>query len=508
MDTTPKISVIIPIYNQEKYLRYCLESVLLQNLQEIEVICVNAGSTDGSFEMLSELAWTDERLRIVQQEHKGADEARYAGAKEAHGEYLAFIDPEDRYYNFKALELLYDKAKENDALICGGCSAMHNDEHYGQDITAENEGKYDFNEERFYSFSDFQYDRGFHRFIFDRGLILEKRSSDSSEKDFRSPVWFVKALHKAENFYGIPEKVYSYRKKESENVYGKEVIHDIITGITEVSKIAAKEGYDRLLELEKLYLTGTYAEYIYPYICDKDEEMEKLMSSYEKASGFKGIEKEILSVIIKKKDSRLFSLNEELEKLRKAAEEYRIENDALKMNLDSGQAELELLNENMSAVMKELSIRMKTTPDRHRGNIIPYPYVDKTHEKDGITWTDLGDGRIEANGTAEEDTRFRLTPILSKTNIKTNNKQYRVSVGAENVSSFTWCISGGVGNKEDGEYSRESIGKLTINGTDHFAKDFEIDTSGYDYFSGISILVKKGRTLDHVVFDPVIIPID
>ena len=85
MKENPKISVIIPIYNQEKYLRYCLESVLLQNLQEIEVICVNAGSTDGSFEMLSEPAWTDERLRIVQQEHKGADEARYAGAKEAQG---------------------------------------------------------------------------------------------------------------------------------------------------------------------------------------------------------------------------------------------------------------------------------------------------------------------------------------------------------------------------------------------------------------------------------------
>ena len=125
MDETPKVSVIIPIYNQEKYLRYCLESVLLQNLQEIEVICVNDGSTDGSFEILSELAWTDERMRIIDQENQGAGEARNTGIREARGEYVAFIDPDDRYYNFKALETLYNKAKDNDALICGGCFSRY-----------------------------------------------------------------------------------------------------------------------------------------------------------------------------------------------------------------------------------------------------------------------------------------------------------------------------------------------------------------------------------------------
>ena len=113
MNDTPKVSVIIPIYNQEKYLRECLETVLLQNLQEIEVICVNDGSTDGSFNILSELAWTDERLRIINQENKGVGEARNVGIREAKGEYLAFIDPDDKYYNFKALEILYNKAKNN-----------------------------------------------------------------------------------------------------------------------------------------------------------------------------------------------------------------------------------------------------------------------------------------------------------------------------------------------------------------------------------------------------------
>ena len=128
MVNNPKISVIIPIYNQEKYLYECLESVLLQNLQEIEVICVNDGSTDGSFNILSELAWTDERLHIINQENKGVGEARNVGIREAKGEYLAFIDPDDKYYNFKALENLYNKAKENNALVCGGCFTIQFEE--------------------------------------------------------------------------------------------------------------------------------------------------------------------------------------------------------------------------------------------------------------------------------------------------------------------------------------------------------------------------------------------
>ena len=505
---TPKISIIIPIYNKEKYLRYCMESVLLQNLQEIEVICVNAGSTDESFEIISELAWTDERIRIIEQKHKGVNEARYAGVKAAHGEYLSFIDPEDRYYNFKALEILYDKAKENGAKICGGCVAKHTDDSEEKEISIEGEEKYVFHKNRFYSFNEYQYDRGFHRFIFERKLILNLYSSDSFKNSFQESVWFVKALHKAERFFGVVEKVYSYCNKSRRYIINKKELYDILSGITEVSKIAVKNGYDRLLEIEKMRLIRDYGESIYPYICDNDKGMKRTISYYEKVSGFKNLEKEILSFIIKERDSKLTCRSEELEKLRKKIEECQIENNALKSRLDSDQTTLELLNENMSAVLKELSIRGKTSRKRPSGNIIPYPYVDSSHEKDGIKWTDLGDGRIEANGRAEQDTKFRLTPILAKTNFKTNLKRYAVSVGAEDVSSFTWYLAGGVGNKKDGDHSRESFGNLLINGTDSFAKYYEIDTSWFDYFSGIAIVVKKGRTLDHVIFDPSMIPID
>lgn len=508
MNEIPKISVIIPIYNQEKYLRYCLESVLLQNLQEIEVICVNDGSTDGSFNILSELAWTDERLKIINQENKGVGEARNTGIREAEGEYVAFIDPDDKYYNFKALELLYNKAKENDALICGGCFSRNYEDRGEENEFKGSAARYTFSEDRFYTYREYQYDYGFHRFIYDRKLILDNEQFFPSLKRFQDPVWFVKLLHRAGRFYGVSEIVYSYRKGHKENIFkDKEKVCHNITGLTEAAKVAVDNGYDHLLELEKIRIIREYSEHIYPFICDKDEDINRLLCEFEEVTGFKNIETDILANIVGKRDARLAKVTKELERLKEENEKYRTENAALKEVLDAQNTELKQINVNMDMMLEEMKLQ-KTIIKKESDNILPYPYVNTTHEKDGIKWTDLGDGRVEATGTAEEDTKFVLTPPLNKTDFKTDNGRYAVSTGADNTSSFTWFISGGVGSKKDGELIRRSIGKVTINDTDCFSKNFEIDTSGYDYFTGLSLMVKKGRTLDHVIFKPEIIPID
>ena len=504
---TPKVSVIIPIYNQEKYLRECLETVLLQNLQEIEVICVNDGSTDGSFNILSELAWTDDRLHIINQENKGVGEARNVGIREAKGEFVTFIDPDDKYYNFKALELLYNKAKENNALICGGCFSRLHEGKGEENVFAGNWARYVFSEDRFYSYREYQYEYGFHRFIYDRRFIIDNELFFPPLRRYQDPVWFVKVLHKAEQFFGVTETVYSYRKGHKKNEFDKEKVCHIITGITDVARIAVENKYDQLLELDKIRLVKENAEWFYPYICDRDKEITKLLHTFEKVTGCKNIEIEILANIINKRDSQVASRDEKVEAMEESLEKFRMENGTLKRILDSGQEELKQINENLESVLKELKIEKKTISKKEQGNIIPYPYMHTSHEKDGIKWTDLGDGRIEASGTAEKNTRFFLMDIAKKTYLKTNNLRYLVSTGAPNTSSFTWCISGRIANKGE-----ESMARLlrdsTINDTDGFSGSFEIDTSGYDYFGKIYLFVKKGRTLDHVIFKPEIIPID
>ena len=91
----PKISVIVPIYNVEKYLAKCLDTILAQTFSDIEIICVNDGSTDNSRKILSEYAKKDSRIKIVDKKNGGLSSARNAGMKVAQGEFISFIDSDD-----------------------------------------------------------------------------------------------------------------------------------------------------------------------------------------------------------------------------------------------------------------------------------------------------------------------------------------------------------------------------------------------------------------------------
>lgn len=111
----PKVSVIIPVHNTEKYLTKCLESVCNQTLTDIEIICINDCSTDNSSEILQEYAKKDSRIKIIDfKENKGAAAARNAGIDAAAGEYIGFVDSDD-YVDLDFYKKLYIKAKETDA---------------------------------------------------------------------------------------------------------------------------------------------------------------------------------------------------------------------------------------------------------------------------------------------------------------------------------------------------------------------------------------------------------
>lgn len=113
-----KISIIIPIYNTEKYLRRCLDSVCNQTFVDIEIICINDCSTDGSLNILNEYAQKDNRIKIIDfKENRGVAIARNTGIDEAQGEYISFVDADD-YVDLDFFEKLYNKAiKTNSKLV-------------------------------------------------------------------------------------------------------------------------------------------------------------------------------------------------------------------------------------------------------------------------------------------------------------------------------------------------------------------------------------------------------
>lgn len=113
----PKVSVIVSVYNGEAYLKDCLDSLLCQNLENIEVICVDDGSTDDTPSLLAAYAAQDSRLTVITKAHTNAGESRNQGAAAAKGEYLAFLDADDFFEPF-LLERAYRQAKEQQADIC------------------------------------------------------------------------------------------------------------------------------------------------------------------------------------------------------------------------------------------------------------------------------------------------------------------------------------------------------------------------------------------------------
>lgn len=117
IDFEPKVSVIIPVYNVEEYLRQCLDSVINQTLKEIEIICVDDGSTDSSLEILKEYAAKDHRITLITQQNLHAGVARNAGLAVAKGEYLSFLDSDD-FFELNMLEETYNKAiKDNSDIV-------------------------------------------------------------------------------------------------------------------------------------------------------------------------------------------------------------------------------------------------------------------------------------------------------------------------------------------------------------------------------------------------------
>lgn len=115
----PKVSIIVPIYNVDKYLSRCLDSILNQSLKEIEIIAVNDGSTDKSYEILLDYQKSDPRLKVINKKNGGVSAARNTGLEQVSGEYIGFVDPDD-WIDSYMYEELYKTAQveEVDVVMC------------------------------------------------------------------------------------------------------------------------------------------------------------------------------------------------------------------------------------------------------------------------------------------------------------------------------------------------------------------------------------------------------
>lgn len=106
-----KVSIVIPVYNVQDYLEECMESVVTQTLEDIEIICVNDGSTDGSPEILRKFQEQDKRIRVIDKENGGYGQAMNQGISEASGKYIGIVEPDD-YIDLDMYRDLYETAEK------------------------------------------------------------------------------------------------------------------------------------------------------------------------------------------------------------------------------------------------------------------------------------------------------------------------------------------------------------------------------------------------------------
>ena len=219
-----KISVIIPIYNAEKTLEITLKSVCSQSLPDVEIICIDDGSTDQSYQMIRKWQQQYPVIHCIRQHNQGAGAARNRGMAAAAGEYVAFMDADDTYPDSHVLEKLYQAAIDYDTVICGG-SVMYNQHKRTPD------SHHIFCEQGWQDFADDPYDFMFGRYIFRRDFLITHHIDFPNLRIYEDPVFLVRAMTAAKKFYTIPDFVYCYHGSHQVQNMTPEKVKDYLRGL-------------------------------------------------------------------------------------------------------------------------------------------------------------------------------------------------------------------------------------------------------------------------------------
>ena len=255
-----KVSVIIPVYNMERYLEECLDSVINQDLEDIEVICVDDGSTDNSLAVLKKYEQKDDRIVILSQENRGVSAARNRALLAAQGKYVCFMDPDDFYPARDVLRSLYEIAEREKVLICGGCFSEINNGKI-KTFYEGNFAGYVFDWNQIIEYKDYQFDYGYHRFIYNREFLLRNEIFFPAYKRYQDPPFFVRAMIGAGRFYALNKVVYRYRCgfQESPEAWSEEKFIDMFHGFLDNLNLSRENKLAKLhlltiRRIENLYV--------------------------------------------------------------------------------------------------------------------------------------------------------------------------------------------------------------------------------------------------------------
>jgi len=216
-----KVSVIVPVYNVDKYLKKCLDTLINQTLKEIEIICVNDGSTDNCKKIINEYAEKDSRIIIINQDNQGLSVARNNGMTIAKGEFLGFVDSDD-WVDLNFFETLYESAKKYDAdIACCGFSRVYESSRSRTKVKIAHEDVYETVAEK-YRIADIP--RMAHVFnkIYKRSEIEKLNLLFEPGVYFEDSPFVIRALFYMKKMAATPATYYYYRANENSIMRGEQ----------------------------------------------------------------------------------------------------------------------------------------------------------------------------------------------------------------------------------------------------------------------------------------------
>ena len=241
-DKMVKISIIMPVFNDEKYLNESIDSLLKQSLDDIELICVNDGSTDNSLEILNDYSNKYEFITVFSKENEGPGIARNYGLTKAKGEYIGYLDSVDIFIDEKALELMYESAIKNNADIVSANLKCINRK--GELVTDKDLER--FNEEKIIAPQEYGIPYSFYKNIFKREFLLEHEINFPNLLKGQGPVFLAEILTIVKEIPTVPVDLYGFRYAQTSglleiNTYQKK--YDYFTHFRDTFDILDNAGF-------------------------------------------------------------------------------------------------------------------------------------------------------------------------------------------------------------------------------------------------------------------------
>lgn len=243
-----KISIIIPIYNGEKFIEQCLKSVLLQDVKEKEIICVDDGSTDETVTIIKRLQKEHSEIKLIRQANMGAAIARNVALKEAKGQYVSFMDADDTYIDASGLKKMIEACEKYNISICGSLRCMKRDD----EITKADTYRAEFDSVKadaiIVNYKDVQYDYYYQSYVFEKDFLVKHQLEFPNLRRYQDPPFFVRAMWYAEQLVVLPIELYCYRVRTESFHFNFIQMNDTLKGLKMNIQFACEKKLEIVFE--------------------------------------------------------------------------------------------------------------------------------------------------------------------------------------------------------------------------------------------------------------------